>query len=213
MAWWRNSPRSSAGVCDPAQVTTDTNLALLGQEEPAAPSLAIGEQGPPFEGLLGVDGRRHGFAEFADQRALVLIFASNRCPTVKAYAGRMNALQSDYSSRAVQLVAINSNDPHLYPEESYSLMIERATEDGYTFPYLYDDGQSVARLYRPTCTFHVFLLDSHRRLRYRGRFDDSRIPARVTTNHLRDALDDVLDGRAVREPVTRPFGCALDLIG
>jgi hypothetical protein len=194
-------------------MTVDANLALLQQEQRPAESLAIGQQGPLFEGLVGTDGRPHGFAEFVDRRALVLIFASNRCPTVKAYAGRMNALQGDYSSRAVQLVAINSNDPHLYPEESYGQMIERAAEDGYTFPYLYDEGQSVARLYGPTCTFHLFLLDADRRLRYRGRFDDSRLPARVTRNHLRDALDDVLNGRAVTEPVTRPFGCALDLIG
>jgi peroxiredoxin len=182
-------------------------------ETVAAKSLAIGEQGPPFEGLLGTDGRDHGFAEFADRRALVLIFGSNRCPTVKAYAARMNALQGEYESRGVQVIAINSNDPHLYPEESYDRMIERADEDGYTFQYLFDEGQSVARLYGPTCTFHVFLLDADRRLRYRGRFDDSRIPARVTKNHLRDALDDVLSGREVTEPITRPFGCALDLIG
>jgi hypothetical protein len=193
-------------------VTTDTNLALVRQEESVAASLAIGEPGLPFEGLLGVDGQRHGFAEFADRRALVLIFASNRCPTVKAYAARMVALQSQYSSRGIQLIAINSNDPHLYPDESYDRMIDRATEDGYTFPYLFDEGQSVARLYRPTCTFHAFLLDADRRLRYRGRFDDSRIPERVTTNHLRDALDALLSGHVVAEPITRPFGCALDLI-
>jgi peroxiredoxin len=175
-------------------------------------SLAIGEPGPSIEGLLGTDGRRHGFAEFADRRALVLIFSSNRCPTAKAYAGRMVALQRDYRAAGVQLVAINSNDPHLYPDERYERMVERATEDGYTFPYLFDAGQDVAKAYGPTCTFHVFLLDEDRRLRYRGRLDDARLAERVTSQDLRAALDDVLAGREVRQPITKPFGCGLDLM-
>lgn len=141
----------------------------------------------------------------------MLVFSSNRCPTAKAYVGRMNDLQRAYADAGVQLVAINSNDPHLHPDESYPQMVERAREDGYQFPYLHDAGQAVARAYGPSCTFHVFLLDRDRRLRYRGRFDDSRIPARVTSHHLADALDDVLAGRAVREPITRPFGCALEI--
>jgi peroxiredoxin len=192
-------------------VTSDAGVTLLREERDGEDSLAIGDHGPPFEGLLGTDGRRHGFAEFADRRALVVIFGSNRCPTVKAYAGRMNALQRDYGSRGVQIILINSNDPHLYPDETFERMIERSAEDGYTFPYLFDAGQAVARAYGPTCTFHVFLLDQDRRLRYRGRFDDSRIPARVTTAHLAAALDEVLAGRSVTEPVTRPFGCALEI--
>ena len=93
----------------------------------------------------------------------------------------MNELQREYGPRGVQLVAINSNDPHLYPDERLSRMVERATEDGYAFPYLVDEGQRVARAYGAECTFHVFVLDQDRRLRYRGRFDDARLPERVTT--------------------------------
>ena len=73
--------------------------------------------------------------EFDEKTALVLIFSSNRCPTAKAYADRMNELQRDFGPRGVQLVAINSNDPHLYPDERLPRMVERATEDGYIFPY------------------------------------------------------------------------------
>ena len=80
---------------------------------------------------------------------LVLIFSSNRCPTAKAYAERMNTLQRDYGPRGVQLLAINSNDPHLYPDERFERMVERAAEDGYAFPYLVDDGQRVAMAYGP----------------------------------------------------------------
>lgn len=175
-------------------------------------TLPIGAPGPAFEGLLGADGRRYGFSSLSDRAAVVLIFSSNRCPTAKAYGERMNAVQRDFGPRGVQLVAINSNDPHLYPDESYPRMVERATEDAYSFPYLADDGQRVARAYGATCTFHVFVLDRERHLRYQGRFDDSRIPANVTSHDLRIALDEILAGRDVRVTSTRPFGCSLDIV-
>lgn len=184
----------------------------LREVSPGRATVPIGAPGPAFEGLLGTDGRRHGFANVADRGALVLVFSSNRCPTAKAYGARMNALQRDYGPLGVQLVAINSNDPHLYPDESYPRMVARAAEDGYAFPYLADDGQRVARAYGASCTFHAFVLDADRRLRYQGRFDDSRLAATVTSHDLRNALDDVLAGRDVRVPVTRPFGCSLDFV-
>ncbi len=92
-------------------------------------------------------------------------------------------------------------------------MVERATEDAYTFPYLVDDGQRVARAYGAACTFHVFLLDRARRLRYEGRFDDSRIDDRgspATTSRTRWTTC----SRAARSrvPTTRPFGCSLDFV-
>jgi redoxin len=182
-------------------------------EGPAQPAtLPIGAAGPPFEDLRGTDDRRYGFSTFAGREALVLIFASNRCPTVKAYAGRLKALQREYGPRGVQLIALNANDPHLYPDEGFPQMIERAAEDGYEFPYVVDDGQRVARAYGASCTFHLFLLDRERRLRYQGRFDDARLPANVTSHDLRNALDDVLAGRQVARPTTRPFGCSLDFV-
>jgi peroxiredoxin len=190
-------------------VVSPETLAFL--EQPDHPTLAIGAPAPPFEDLLGVDGERHGFSTFAGREALVVIFSSNRCPTVKAYAGRLNALQAEYGPRGVQVVAVNSVDPHLYPDERYERMVGRAREDGYTFPYLADPGQDVARAYGPTCTFHVFLLDRARRLRYEGRFDDARLAERVTTRDLEAALDAVLAGREVEVPRTRAFGCALDI--
>jgi peroxiredoxin len=182
-------------------------------EAPAdPPTLPIGAMSQPFEDLIGTDGERYGLSRLADREALVLIFSSNRCPTAKAYAGRMNALQADYGPRGVQVLAINSNDPHLYPDESRERMSDRAHEDAYTFPYVVDPGQAVARSFGATCTFHVFVLDRERRLRYQGRFDSARLAENVTSHDLRDALDDILTGRDVRVPVTRPFGCSLDYV-
>ena len=142
----------------------------------------------------------------------MLIFSSNRCPTAKAYAERMNALQRDYGPRGVQLVAINSNDPHLYPDESYPRMVERAAEDGYTFPYLVDEGQRVGKAYGATCTFHVFVLDRAPRSATRAASTTPGSPERVTTHDLANALDDLLAGRDVRVATTRPFGCSLDFV-
>ena len=115
----------------------------IAEASPAWATLPIGAKGPSFKGLLGTDNRRYGASDFTDREALVLIFSSNRCPTAKAYAQRMNALERAYGEHGVQLVAINSNDPHLYPDESLPRMVDRAAEDGYLFPYLVDDGQRV----------------------------------------------------------------------
>jgi peroxiredoxin len=182
----------------------------LQEASPERATLPIGAPGPAFDGLPGVDGEPYRMSSFSDREALVLVFSSNRCPTAKAYVGRMNAIQREYGPRGVQLVAINSNDPHLYPEESFPRMVNRATEDNYTFPYLADRGQRVARAYGASCTFHVFVLDRERRLRYQGRLDNARISANVTSHDLRNALDDILAGRDVRVATTRPFGCSLD---
>jgi peroxiredoxin len=185
-------------------------VAPLGAEQPA--ELGIGHPGPRFEDLLGVDGARYGVSSFEGSPLLVLVFSSNRCPTVKAYEERLRVLQGEYGPRGVQVVAINSNDPYLHPDESYERMISFAQESAYNFPYLADDEQRVGRAYGASRTFHVFVLDERRMLRYRGRFDDSRIPGRVTTHDLRNALDDLLAGREVRVPATRPFGCSLDYV-
>ncbi len=181
-------------------------------ESGAPATVPIGGRGPSFDGLLGVDGQRYGMADFDQASSLVLIFSSNRCPTAKAYTDRLNKLQAEYGPRGVQLVLINSNDPHLYPEESYARMVSLAREMGYTFPYLFDEGQHVARAYGPTRTFHVFALDRERILRYEGRFDDARVAASVTTTDLASALDDMLAGKPVRVPQTRAFGCSLDIL-
>ena len=175
-------------------------------------NLDVGVPGPAFAGLLGVDGHRYGLESFDDADIVVVIFSSNRCPTVKAYEARLRALHAEYAPWGVQLVAINSNDPHLYPDERYERMVEFARASGYPFPYLQDQDQRAGRAYGARRTFEIFVLDRHRTVRYHGRFDDARLPERVTTHDLRNALDDLLAGRPVRVPETRAFGCSLDYV-
>jgi peroxiredoxin len=172
--------------------------------------LLIGDKAPSFQGLLGVDGQTYSLSSFEDKKILVIIFMANRCETVRVYTERMEAIQSDYTDLGVKIVAINSDDPRLLPSESYLEMMGVAMERGYTFPYLKDVDQAVAQDYGAQLTLHAFVLDQDRRIRYRGRIDDSPNPAFVTTNELRNALDDVLAGREVKVQETTPFPCGID---
>jgi len=171
--------------------------------------LSLGETAPAFEGLAGVDNGRYGLASFRDKPVLVVVFSCNHCPYVKDYEDRMVRLQRDYSGRGVQLVAINSNDDRSYPEDSFPEMVKRARAKGFNFPYLRDESQEVAEAYGAVCTPHTFAFDAGRRLRYRGRIDDSRDPAGVSTHDLRNALDALIEGRPLEVADTKPFGCGI----
>jgi peroxiredoxin len=171
--------------------------------------LAIGQRAPDFRNLPGVDRERYSRASFADKPVLVLIFTYNGCPTVKAEEERMIAIQEAYAHRGVQLVAINSNNAYLSPADTFPEMIQRAQDKRFNFPYLKDEDGSVADAFGAISTPHIFVLDSGRRLRYKGRIDDSRDPAKASYSDLENALEDVLAQRKVRVPETKPFGCAI----
>lgn len=159
--------------------------------------------------LPGVDGRTYTLASFRDKPVLVVVFSCNHCPYVQAFEDRMIAVQRDYAARGVQLVAINSNDETQFPDDSFPRMVERAKEKGFNFPYLRDESQAVAEAYGAQCTPHVFVFDKERRLRYQGRIEDDKDPKQAKTRDLRDALDALLAGRAVQNPVTPAFGCSI----
>jgi peroxiredoxin len=174
--------------------------------------LELGQNAPDFQNLKGVDGKSYSLESFEDKPVLVVIFSCNHCPYVVAYEDRMIEIQKDYAKRGVQLVAINSNDEGTYPEDSYPKMVERSKEKGFNFLYLRDADQKVVDAYGAVCTPHVFAFDSERKLRYRGRIDDSKDPKAVKSHDLRSALDDVLAARKVKVPDTRPFGCSIKWI-
>jgi peroxiredoxin len=171
--------------------------------------LTIGEKAPNFQGIPGTDGRLYQLASFDDTPVLVLMFTCNGCPTVKANEGRLVTLQEKYGPRGICLVAINSNNASLSPADTLAEMVVRAREKHFNFPYLKDTDGSIARAYGALSTPHAFVLDHERRLRYRGRIDDTRDPARANRSDLEQALADVLAGRAVQIPETQPFGCAI----
>lgn len=170
----------------------------------------IGQKAPAFENLEGVDGKKYSLSSFNDKQIVILLFMANRCPTARVYTERLTSIQTDYASRGVQLVGINSDNPYLFSMEALSRMIGVAEERKFNFPYLKDENQIVAKQYGALVTLHAFLLDKERKLRYRGRVDDSRDPSAVSTPDLRNAIEDVLAGKEVRVPETRPFACAIE---
>jgi hypothetical protein len=167
-------------------------------------------------GLLDVDSERATFEPngvaphwLVSGAAYDVSGRHNGCPTVRVYDDRMIALQERYGSGRVQIVAINPNNPYLSPADTYPEMVKRAKDAGYNFPYLQDENGRVARAYGAVSTPHAFVLDRDRRLRYRGRIDDSRDPSKVTSFDLDRALANVLENRPVKVLETQPFGCAI----
>jgi peroxiredoxin len=174
----------------------------------ASTMLPLGTPAPDFS-LVNIDGRVVSRDDFRDAPALLVIFMCNHCPYVKHVADAVAQLAAEYQQRGVAIVGINSNDAASYPQDSPEQMIHEAEARGYTFPYLFDEVQQVARQYRAACTPDFFLFDADRRLAYRGQMDDSRpdsgIP--VTGSDLRAAIDAVLEGRPVPEPQKPSLGC------
>lgn len=191
-------------------------MPALGQE--VAKVLATGAGLPDFS-LPGTDGKTYSPADFKGSKVLCVIFTCNHCPDSVAAGSRMEQVYQDYKSKNVALVAVNGNNPaSLTPDElgyspfgdSQEEMAPFAKDFGWTFPYLYDGAkQEFTTACGAQSTPHVFVFDAERKLRYSGRMDDGgRNSGPVPNSYLRDALDAVLAGTAVKEPVTRSFGCS-----
>src|ERR1700730_6126033 len=129
---------------------------------------------PPNFNLEGVDGKRYSLESFSKSTVLVVVFTCNHCPYAQAYEDRMVAIQRDYASKGVRLLAVNSNDEKAYPEDSYPEMVKRASSKHFNFVYARDADQKVVDAYGGVCTPHVFAFDKQRKLSYRGRIDDSK---------------------------------------
>lgn len=170
--------------------------------------LPLGSKAPDFS-LPGVDGKTHSLGSFKDKPILVVAFWCNHCPYVQAWEDRTIATQKDYAPRGVQFVMINANETTNYPEDDFPHMVERAKMKGYNFPYLRDESQEVAEAYGAVCTPDFFVFDADRRLRYRGKLDDSKDPRRVARTHLREALDALLAGKEPPTTFVPPMGCSI----
>jgi peroxiredoxin len=182
-------------------------------------TLAIGDAAPDFA-LPGIDGRTYKLSDFAGPDVLMVLFTSNHCPTSHGIEKRLQKLRDDLRGRSFGLVAINPNHPDGlsidelgYGEynDSFADMKPYAMSLGWDFPYLYDgDQQLIARAYGCLATPHVFIFDKARRLRYAGRFDDSRFPQEETVKSpdARNAILALLDGKPVPIELTKPHGCS-----
>ena len=181
-------------------------------------TLAINASAPDFH-LPGIDERFYSLKNFADAKALVIIFMCNHCPTAQAYEDRLIRLVEDYKDQSVHVVAISPNAVNavLLEELGYSDMGDsfeemqiRAKDKNYNFVYLYDgDTQEASIKYGPVATPHVFVFDKERKLKYTGRLDKSEKPGTANADELRGAIDAVLLNAVILEPVTKSFGCSV----
>jgi peroxiredoxin len=174
----------------------------------ASTMLPLGTEAPLFE-LPDTAGKMVSNADFEDADVLLVVFMCNHCPFVKHIIDDFVALAKEYQGRGVAAVGINSNDVDHYPEDRPESMAKLAKEKGFTFPYLYDARQTVAKAYHAACTPDFFVFDRGRELMYRGQMDDSR-PGNgqpITGADLRAALDAILAGRAVPGEQRPSIGC------
>jgi peroxiredoxin len=171
--------------------------------------MPVGNPAPPFS-LPGVDGNAWSLDSFSDAELLVVVFTCNHCPYAIASEDRLLEIQRDYQDRGVRLVAISSNDADKYPDDSFDEMRKRAADKAFTFPYLYDESQEVARAYDAACTPDVFVFDRDRKLVYNGRIDDSwQHPGEVDRQDLRAVLDAALERRTVDFEHIPSMGCSI----
>ena len=160
--------------------------------------------------LPGTDGKIWSLENFKDKKALAIIFMCNHCPYVKAVLQRLIDLQNDYADRSAQLVGINSNDAVKYPDDSMENMQKTAREKGFSFPYLFDESQEVAKKYKAVCTPDIYVYGEERKLIYRGRIDDNwERPEKVTRQDLRDAIESILSGNKVSDDQVSSMGCSI----
>jgi peroxiredoxin len=173
----------------------------------ASTMLSLGSKAPDFS-LPNVDGKSVALESFAGKPVLV-VFMCNHCPFVIHIRDAFTKFAKEYQAKGLGIVGISSNDVETHPDDSPERMKEDAQKYGYTFPYLYDESQSVAKAYQAACTPDFFLFDKGHKLVYRGQFDDSRpqsgIP--VTGEDLRAACDAVLTGKDVSSTQKPSIGC------
>lgn len=170
--------------------------------------LPLGTKAPDFS-LPNVDGKSVSLGDFAGAPAYLIMFVCNHCPYVKHVASELAKLGRDYQAKGVAVIAINSNDVATHPDDSPEQMVHEVENRGYTFPYLFDETQSVAQAYHAACTPDFYVFDKDQKLAYRGQLDDSRPDSGtpLSGKDLRAALDAVLAGKAPPEEQKPSIGC------
>lgn len=177
----------------------------------------LGSPAPEFA-LLSTEGTTVRLQDFANSQALVVMFICNHCPYVIHIAPALSTLAKEYQEKGISFIAINSNDADSYPADSFEKMKEEKAQRGYSFPYLFDEDQAVAKAYNAACTPDIYVFDKEQKLVYRGQFDNSR-PHRISSGNydssanqatgsdLCRALDLILAGNKVPEEQYPSMGC------
>ncbi len=170
-------------------------------------TLKIGSQAPDFN-LKATDGKFYKLSGFSDARILVLFFSCNHCPYVLGSDEITRKSADRFKSQGVSFVAINSNSPNTYDEDSFDHMVIRMKRNHFPWIYLHDETQQVAMAYGALKTPHFYVFNEDRKLVYTGRaVDQPREASKITVNDLERTLSELLSGQDVSVPVTNPIGC------
>ena len=170
-------------------------------------TLQIASQAPEFN-LKATDGKFYKLSDFSDSKILVVFFTCNHCPYVLGSDEVTRKTADRFLPEGVRFVAINSNSPNAYAEDSYGNMIVRMDENQFPWIYLHDETQQVALEYGALKTPHFYVFDQERKLVYTGRgVDQPRDVSKMTVNNLELTLSELIAGKPVSIPVTNPIGC------
>ena len=160
--------------------------------------------------LEGIDSKTHSLKSYSEKEIIVIIFMCNHCPYVKAVLKRIIALQNEFIDRGVQFIGINSNDATRYPDDSLENMKIIAKENDFSFPYLIDPSQEVAKSYDAVCTPDLYVYGKNRKLVYRGRIDDNwEDSEKVTQQDLKLALENILSQEVITSKQIPSMGCSI----
>lgn len=172
----------------------------------------VGDKALDFK-LKNIDGRWMSLEDFKDAKGFIVIFTCNHCPYAKAYEDRIIALDKKYTSLGYPVIAINPNDPVAYPDDSFENMQKRAKEKGFTFPYLFDENQTVYPQFGAARTPQIFILSksgNEMSVEYIGAIDDNYEDAsHVTVKYVENAVDALLAGNKPEVTFTKAVGCSI----
>lgn len=176
------------------------------------PGYKIGDNASDFK-LPNIDGKKVSMADYPDAKGFIVIFTCNTCPYAKAYESRIIDLDKKYADKGFPVIAINPNDLEKQPGDSMDKMKKRAKDKGYTFPYLRDDSQQVAKAFGATKTPHTYVLNKSEdryTVEFIGAIDNSaNDPSDVSETYVEDAVNALLGGSRPTRTEARAIGCTI----
>ena len=189
-----------------AKVDGKVEVVAVGESAPESKEVKVGDKAPAWKELAGTDDKKHSLDDLKQNKAVAVVFTCNTCPVAVAYEDRLIKLATDYKDKGVAIVAINVNKDS---RNDLDAMKQRAEKKGFTFDYIADPSQQIARDFGATCTPHAFLLDGERKIVYTGAIDDDMNADSVKQHSLQDAIDAVLAGKTPTVATTKQFGCGI----
>lgn len=163
--------------------------------------------------LKNIDQKNVSLSNYPAAKGFIVVFTCNHCPFARAYEDRIEELNKKYMPQNFPVIAINPSDAAIYEDDSFTKMQERASEKKYTFPYLHDENQAVAKAFGATRTPHVYILNKENntlKVAYIGTIDDnSQDVTGVTKRYVEDAVNSLLAGKSIAINNTKAVGCAI----